>query len=337
MSLDNTGFYTLSEERCKNQSIDSPLQRCELILTSKCNFKCPYCRPLRSEIKGDLDPIQAHKTLNMWCEEGLKNVRFSGGEPTLYKALDSLVVRAKQKNLDNIAISTNGSADLDTYKKLIDCGVNDFSISLDACCSALGEKMCGGIKCVWERVTDNIKELAKRTYVTVGVVLTEDNIKQTLNTIRFADELGVADIRIITAAQYNIPIQDLINIDKAILDRHPILKYRVNNFLNNVPIRGIGIFDHPNCELANDDMVVAGKWHFTCIIHSREGGSPIGEMGDDIKVVRQARYEWLHKHDSFADPICQKNCLDVCVKFNNTKASYLASENCKQRCRPYCW
>lgn len=314
MKLDDIGFYTLSEERIKNLNSSSPLYRCELILTDRCNFKCLYCRPLRSDCRGNISLEQAQKTLAIWIENGLRNVRFSGGEPMMYKGLDKLVTQAKKGGAEHIAISTNGSFPFFMYSHLISLGVNDFSISLDACCASVGEKMCGGIKCAWNKVVSNIRELSKLTYVTVGIVLTEDNINQVADIIKFADSLGVADIRIISAAQFNKPIEALASISDDVLDRHLILKYRVNNFRSNVPIRGIGCKDCNKCHLVLDDMAVAGKWHFPCIIALREGCDPIGEVGPNM---RKEREKWFNNHDTHETLICRNNCLDVCCLFNN--------------------
>ena len=33
--------------------------------------------------------------------------------------------------------------------------------------------------------------------------------------------------------------------------------------------------------------------------------------------MRTERIEWFKKHNSHLDNICSKNCLDVCVEFNN--------------------
>ena len=41
MKLDDMGFYTLTEKRCAEASVFSRLSRCELVLSSKCNFNCP--------------------------------------------------------------------------------------------------------------------------------------------------------------------------------------------------------------------------------------------------------------------------------------------------------
>ena len=108
--LEEIGFYTLSDARAHNSSITSPLWRCELVLTDECNFKCPYCRGLREDIAGTINFDTAFETVKLWCDDGLKNVRFSGGEPTLYPQLDLLVKHCKQYGVENIAVSTNGSA-----------------------------------------------------------------------------------------------------------------------------------------------------------------------------------------------------------------------------------
>ena len=91
MKLEEIGFYTLSENRAKNISGTSPLWRAEMILTDSCNFKCSYCRGLREDCKGDINLNTAKLALNTWIKEGLMHVRFSGGEPTIYKELLELV------------------------------------------------------------------------------------------------------------------------------------------------------------------------------------------------------------------------------------------------------
>ena len=44
MRLEEIGFYTLSDERAKNVSSTSRMQRTEMLVTGRCNFSCPYCR-----------------------------------------------------------------------------------------------------------------------------------------------------------------------------------------------------------------------------------------------------------------------------------------------------
>jgi predicted Fe-S protein YdhL (DUF1289 family) len=243
--------------------------------------------------------------------EGLKNIRISGGEPTLWRYLDDAVVQCKRSGVERIAISTNGSANRDVYGRLVDLGANDFSVSLDACCSSDAKGMAGGID-AWEQVVENISFLSNLTYTTVGIVLTKDNEGRVMDIVKFAEELGVSDVRIIPAADYN----DRLDYD--ILLRHPIespiLKYRIFNMASGKTVRGLTPGCNDRCPLVLDDMAVCDNSHFPCIIYLREGGEPIGQVGPRM---RDERFEWSKSHDTHRDSICSKNCLDVCRDYNN--------------------
>lgn len=310
MNLERIGFYTMSDSRAQNSSASSPLKRCELILTGRCNFKCPYCRHIGGD---DLNRKSAFDTLSLWIKDGLENVRFSGGEPTLYSHLPDLVSYCRFGGVKRIAISTNGSADFDLYENLIRCGANDISVSLDACCSKDGDRMAGGIPGSWRMVVENIRKLSELVYVTVGIVVTEENAASASETIQLAHDCGVADIRIIPAAQDDGAIK-AINVIPEILADHPILSYRVRNLLKGRKFRGLGSGDSRRCGLVVDDMAVLNGEHYPCIIYMRESGFPIGKVGLNM---RKERIEWSLNHDTHSDPICSKNCLDVCVDYNN--------------------
>ena len=319
MKLEEIGFYTLSDERAMSASHTSPLSRCELILTSRCNFKCLYCRGLKREYTGDMLFNKAEEVMALWINEGLKNVRFSGGEPTLYDGLDNIVCMARNGGCEHIAISTNGSAPLEQYERLIKCGVNDFSISLDAGCCATGEKMSGGIMASWGRAVDAIKHLSQKVYVSVGIVFTEQNVQEAVETVKFADSLGVTDIRVIPSAQYNKALANLCSLPTGLLNKYPILNYRIKNLGDGKHVRGIGPNDTNKCSLVLDDMACVGNYHYPCVIYLREQGQPIGEINANM---REERRLWYLRHNTHKDAICSKNCLDVCIAYNNKKEEY---------------
>lgn len=306
MKLEDIGFYTLSDARAENASATSPLWRCEVLVTNRCNFNCPYCRHVGPE--RDMSWFEARNVLDFWIDEGLKNVRFSGGEPTLWPHLLHAVAYCKANGVERIAISTNGSASLGLYDALVYYGASDFSISFDACCAEGCEKMSGH-KAKWEVLCDTIEHLSAKTYVTVGVVLTEDNENEVACIVDKAHALGVADVRVIPAAQRAKSLDSLPESSS------PILEYRRKNAANGDTVRGLTKADSPHCMLVLDDMAVVGDKHYPCIIYAREGGSPIGDINGD---VRNDRLEWMESHDCVADTICSGNCLDVCRAYNNT-------------------
>jgi MoaA/NifB/PqqE/SkfB family radical SAM enzyme len=318
--LKQIGFYTLSNERAKNSSPTSQMKRCEMIITEYCNFNCPYCRKLSPWIYGDrrikeLSFEEITRNIDYWCEQGaLENIRFSGGEPSLHKRICDIIAYAKSKGIKRIAISTNGSNKLELYEELVKLGCNDFSISLDACCATDGDVMAGGIKGAFDKVVANIKALSKLTYVTVGVVLTPETVHKIVDIINYADSLGVADIRIISAAQWNGPLKELEKVPKEVLERHPILRYRIMHFLEGINVRGMKETDSPHCGLIMDDSIIAGDYHFPCVIYMRERGAAIGKVSP---TMREERVKWYKEHNCFEDPICRNNCLDICIDYNN--------------------
>jgi MoaA/NifB/PqqE/SkfB family radical SAM enzyme len=316
MRLEEIGFYTLSEERARTTSTTSPLMRVELLITDRCNLKCPYCRGVRKDWGGEMSLPLAQEWLSLLGEHQLKNVRFSGGEPLLYPALCELVRGCVRLGVERIAISTNGTAPLDSYKRLVDLGVNDFSISLDAGCCAMGEVMSGGCKGAWEKAVETIREISNLTYVTVGVVLTEVNVEQVVETVRFVESLGPSDIRVIPSAQYNKGMELLKDLSMG----YPIFKYRLGK---TKAIRGLEEGDSDRCSIVLDDLAIYGQWHFPCVIYFREGGEPIGKIGENF---RRERKKWLEGRNSWEDEICRRNCLDVCKEYNNRVALYLESK-----------
>ena len=310
--LENIGFYTLFDSRITNPQYD--WYRVEIILTGRCNFNCPYCRHIGGE---DID----YNSLTRFISKNLYStfaIRFSGGEPTLYKELPELIAYSVLCGIPKIAISTNGYSNIKYYKELIRYGVNDISISLDACCASDAQEMSGGISDAFGRVSSNIKELSRLTYVTVGVVLNEKNQERFKDIVEYAHSLGVSDIRVVPASQNSDRLQD-ITIRDEILQKHSILRYRYNNMKDGIPIRGL-IDDFPQrCGLVLDDMAIMGNKHYPCIIHMREGGNPIGSIDGDIKRDRQ---NWYCNHNIQEDEICKNNCLDVCLLYNLKYANY---------------
>lgn len=312
--LADIGFYTLSDERARSASASSHLQRCEILITDRCNFKCPYCRGVAPSIRGELPTDEVLSILSLFAQHGLQNVRFTGGEPTLHPGIHEIVNYSRRLGIKRIAISTNGSMPLDVYKTLIDNGVNDLSISLDGSCCSVGEIMSGGVTGAWDKVVANISDLSKLTYVTVGMVFTEENVTDCVAAVKFAASLGVSDIRVIPSAQFNQALSRLTSLPTVILSKYPILRYRINNLRINRQMRGLHPVDTTRCPLVLDDMAVAGKYHFPCVIYLREQGYPIGVLNQD---VRARRNDWFLNHNTHRDPICMANCLDVCRDYNN--------------------
>jgi molybdenum cofactor biosynthesis enzyme MoaA len=221
---------------------------------------------------------------------------------------------AKHNGIRRVAISTNGSNKPKIYERLLEAGVDDVSVSLDACCASTGDKM-SNTNGKFNKVIDTIKLIVGAgVYITVGIVLNQDNIMEVNEKICLAHDLGVSDIRVISVAQEDMSLVGRIEVSQEILDDHPILNYRIKNINKGNGVRGLKDQDSPKCYLIQDDSIVAGKHHWPCVIYMRQLGEPIGMIGPSMRKDRVRFFEKFRPHN---DPICKRTCLDVCVDFNN--------------------
>jgi hypothetical protein len=312
--LDAIGFYQVTEKRAR-ASLGAPRLTCgDLLLTSRCNYHCRYCNGLHlPEAETETPLAVARDCLSAWLDDGLKFVRFSGGEPTLYRGLRECVRMCQAGGVERIALSTNGSLPLRAYEQLLRDGVSELAVSLDAARPAVADCLAG-CPGQWQRTVANLRALAPQTYVVVNIVLTTENAGEVVDTIRFAHGLGVADMKLMTDTHCSRLPAGLAELEPELLARHPILRFRVTNFLAGRDVRGLAAGDSPRCHLVKDDITVAGQWHFPCAFYCREGGLPIGPVGPEMRAQRQA---WSIEHDALEDPICRRYCPDFMAAYNN--------------------
>ena len=310
MKLEDIGFLEVVEERAKRIS-SGKISYCEWIITSNCNFNCPYCNRLEPRQTADPTIEQVKEYISILSSMDCKYVHLTGGEPTTRKDLIEIVRLIKDANM-RVGLSTNGSRKLDYYKELVSAGVELFSISLDVYRRDLNSKFTLVPATVFDTVVLNIRELSKLTYTNVGVVFNDDNVNQYKEIIEFISGLGTNDIRIMTATMYNKIVA--FDLDNDLLNKHPILKFRVENFNTGKNMRGSWLCQTSKCHLVRDDITIFGLDFYPCAVYVRENGLPIGKFDKDNI---EAREKWFENHNSHSDSICTKYCMDFKCRFND--------------------
>lgn len=110
-------------------------RKLRLSLTDACNFRCVYC------VTDDENVPQRPQTgladFVRWVSaihevNPLREVRLTGGEPTLYRDLVPLVAELKKLQIPRIAMTTNGSALTRFISPLVAAGLHSVNISVDA-------------------------------------------------------------------------------------------------------------------------------------------------------------------------------------------------------------
>jgi cyclic pyranopterin phosphate synthase len=121
--------------------LQRPLRDLRISVTDRCNLRCPYCMP-RAVFGADFRFMERSELLSFEeiariaraaVAHGVCKVRLTGGEPLLRRDLASLVeMLAQIQGIDDIALTTNGTALAAHAQTLADAGLDRVTVSLDA-------------------------------------------------------------------------------------------------------------------------------------------------------------------------------------------------------------
>lgn len=110
-------------------------------LTDRCNLRCTYCMPAEGldwlPTEQTLDDDETIRLLTIAVEKlGIRQIRFTGGEPLLRKSLEKIIAAAKGLRTDEgkapqLAMTTNGMGLARRVHALKDAGLDRVNISLD--------------------------------------------------------------------------------------------------------------------------------------------------------------------------------------------------------------
>ncbi|WP_368562031.1 GTP 3',8-cyclase MoaA [Pseudoxanthomonas sp. UTMC 1351] len=129
-----------------------PLRDLRLSVIEACNYRCGYCMPadqvpddygLDAASRLSFDEIEA--LVRGFVRVGVRKLRLTGGEPLLRKRLPELVRRlAAIDQLEDLALTTNGSLLAAHARPLHDAGLRRITVSLDALEPHVFDVMSGG-------------------------------------------------------------------------------------------------------------------------------------------------------------------------------------------------
>lgn len=169
-------------------------------LIDQCNMHCSYCRPHGEESAGDANLADFEKVtsaISLLHRLGVRKIRFTGGEPTLYNRLREIVAftRALDGNL-HLAMTTNGRLLDRMAPELAQKGLDSVNVSLDTL-DRSKFSMIAGIDAL-DQVIRGIRRAteSKLTVKLNSVVVRGVNDEDVEQLIRFADEECI-DIRFI--------------------------------------------------------------------------------------------------------------------------------------------
>lgn len=173
-------------------------------LTNRCNLKCIYCMPeciainensasgimynnlIPDEENINLSSDEIIKILKSAVSLGIKKVRYTGGEPLIYRDIEKLIKNTSAiREIEDISITTNGILLKDRAAALKRAGLKRVNISLDTLQKNRYKKITrgGNIESVYSAIEQcisiNLKPVKINTVVIKGI--NDDEIGDFIN------------------------------------------------------------------------------------------------------------------------------------------------------------
>jgi cyclic pyranopterin phosphate synthase len=111
-----------------------PLKNIRISLTERCNLKCYYCHnegQAGGNGTAEMTPEEVEQILLIAHEQGIKRVKFTGGEPLLRNDIVEIVQRAAAF-MEDVSMTTNGTFPEAVPHALREAGLTRVNISLDS-------------------------------------------------------------------------------------------------------------------------------------------------------------------------------------------------------------
>ncbi|UUW92757.1 GTP 3',8-cyclase MoaA [Pimelobacter simplex] len=143
-------FLALPQVRSTAEAVDRPAntrlidrygrvaQDLRVSLTDRCNLRCTYCMPADGLTWAPTEALLTDQELVRLItiavgQLGVREVRFTGGEPLLRRGLEGIVAStARLSPRPDISLTTNGIGLVHRAKELASAGLNRLNVSLDS-------------------------------------------------------------------------------------------------------------------------------------------------------------------------------------------------------------
>lgn len=106
----------------------------DIVLGYDCNLACTYCT-ITDEMRRRSAPVdRIAAAIDRASARGIRDIAFTGGEPTIFRELPGLVRYAKRRGFEHVKVASNGLryADAAYLERILEVGVDRFHVSMHA-------------------------------------------------------------------------------------------------------------------------------------------------------------------------------------------------------------
>lgn len=156
-------------------------------VTGNCNLNCFYCKKNSLASQDNLDKEETIEIVKSAVVAGIRQISWTGGEPTTAPWLSDVIAKAKKMGIKNQTMTTNG---VTLHKKLAEfkkAGINRFNISLDCLDRKKYFEITG--KDNFNDVLKSIDLCAKEYDNTkINCVIVKNNFSEIPNFVKFCEK-----------------------------------------------------------------------------------------------------------------------------------------------------
>lgn len=221
----------------KRNTIAKPKQLLKEIIfeiTKRCNLGCVNC-PNPDKHTVDIDYITVKRTVDKIVKLGVKNVRFTGGEPLLHNKIEEMIIYAKNRGC-YVTLNTNATLFNDQLIKSIGKNADNILVSLQGF-NQTSERLLTKNCSLFQRKLTNIFKLKRKSYgiVRIGTVISKTLVNNFGMHLRLIKRLGIDNWEIYRPLPGNHHNQHITKKDFQIITnhiyhlRHSGLKIKIGN------------------------------------------------------------------------------------------------------------
>ncbi len=325
---------------------DAAFHRITVFLTYRCNLDCPYCKTIaRTETERERSP-QKRRVHDLESFEALlasyggapvRHLHFTGGEAALVPDLPSMARSARRRGVEALSLTSNGTLAPDRYLALLEAGLTELRISLDANEAALGATLTGrrGAFDATVRTLDALalaKGAGARFTLIINSVIGLENRARLPQLVRFFLRFRPDDVKLITEVDRRdelavFPRLDAVRAEvEALLDAlpeeaMPLLRRKLKTVFSptaiGLPPGAAPVGQGWRCYIPLTERTVDRVAYYPCSVYLREGGAPLGLLTDPPELQRRRSIAFVRDADCRSDPICTRYCLHCTRSFND--------------------
>ncbi len=324
---------------------DLPLHRVTVFLTYGCNLRCPYCKTIArtaAERRADprkqqvFTPTRFEGLLDAFAGRAIEHLHLTGGEAALVPGVVEMVAMAKRRGIAHLSMTSNGTAPPSRYVALVEAGLTELRLSLDARDPEAGARLTGR-KEAWAKAVESFllvaatRDAGADVRLIANAVVGRANREGVVELVRFLLSLGPDDVKLITEVDARDELADFPALPtvmaglRALLATYPphalpLLRRKVGTVFAadaiGLEAQAPGAARPDRCYVPLTERTVDGVGVYPCSVYLREGGAPLARLSDPPEVQEAQTQAWVRTHACRSDALCLRYCLHCTRGFN---------------------